>query len=95
MFEHRKAYETRLDAQLAQWDADIGVLKAKAARAEVDAKIRYDEALTGLQLKHDEVGIHLGKLRAASDETWEAVKAGAEKAWLEFKLLFHSATSSA
>ena len=95
MFENRKAHETRLDAQLAQWDAEIGVLKAKAARAEVDAKVRYDETIVDLQHKHDEIGEHLGKLRAASDETWEGVKAGAEKAWLEFKLLFHSATSSA
>ena len=43
MLENRKAYESKLDAQLAQWKADIDVLKAKAKRAEVDARVSYDK----------------------------------------------------
>jgi predicted methyltransferase MtxX (methanogen marker protein 4) len=95
MLENRKAYESRLDAQLAQWDADLDVLKAKARRAEVDAMVNYDKAIDALQRKHEEASVHLAKLKEASDETWECVKAGTEKTWHELKAMFHgSATKS-
>lgn len=87
MLENRKAYESKLDAQLAQWKADIDVLKAKAKRAEVDAMVNYDKAIDVLERKHDEVGHHLRDLKVASDDAWESVKAGTEKAWLELKSL--------
>lgn len=92
MLENRKAYESKLDAQLAQWDADLDVLKAKARRAEVDARVNYDKAIDALQRKHAEAGVHLVKLKAATDETWESVKAGTEKCWHELKAMFHGFT---
>jgi hypothetical protein len=90
MLENRKVYETQLDAQLAQWKADIDVLKAKARRAEVDAKVSYDKAIDALEQKHGEAGKHLRELQTASDEAWENVKAGTEKVWLEIKSVFQS-----
>jgi hypothetical protein len=93
MLADRKAYETKLDAQLAQWGADLDVLKAQARRAEVDAMITYDKALDALQRKHDEAGARLAQLKAASDETWEAVKAGTEKSWHELKAMFHGSAA--
>lgn len=89
MLEHRKAYESKLDAQLAQWKADIDVLKAKARRAEVDAKVDYDKLIDALQQKYDEAGRHMRDLKTASDEAWESVKAGTETVWHEIKALFH------
>jgi hypothetical protein len=89
MLADRKAYETKLDAQLAQWDADLNVLKAMARRAEVDAMVSYDQAIDALQRKHEEAGVYLGKLKAATDETWECAKAGTEKSWYELKAMFH------
>ena len=88
MFEHRKIYESRLDAQLAQWGAEIDVLKAKAKRAEVGAKVQYDETIDRLQRTHDDASGHLGRMKEAGDETWESVKTGTEKAWTEFRALF-------
>jgi len=89
VLKDRKAYESTLDAQLAQWKADIDVLKAKAKRAEVNAMVSYDKAIDALQGKHDEAGRNLSKLKAASDEAWENVKDGTEKVWVELKALFH------
>ncbi len=89
MLADRKAYESKLDAQLAQWDADLDVLKAKARRAEVDAMVNYDKAIDALQRKHDEAGVHLSKLKAATDEAWECAKEATEKSWHELKAMFH------
>lgn len=90
MLENRKAYETKLDAQLAQWKADIDVLKAKTKRAEVDALVNYDQVIEALQQKHEAASHQLRDLKVASDDAWESVKTLTEKAWLELKSLFES-----
>ena len=90
MLEDRKVYESTLDAQLAQWKADIDVLKAKTRRAEVDAMVNYDKAIDALQHKHDEASKRLRNLKLAGDEAWESAKVGTEKTWHEFKALFQS-----
>lgn len=89
MFENRKAYESNLESQLALWKADIDVLQAKARRAEVSAKIQYDRTIDSLQRTHAEAGERLRSLKDAGDETWEGLKTGTEKAWTEFRELFH------
>ena len=92
MLENRKVYESKLDAQLAEWKADIDVLKAKAKRAEVGAKVSYDKAIDALQRKHDEAGHHLRDLKTASDDAWESVKGATEKVGVEIKSLFQNLT---
>ena len=87
MLKDRKAYEKKLDAQLAQWKAEIDVLKAKAKRTEVDARVNYDQVVDALQRKHDEAGNHLRKLKTAGDDAWESVKVGTDKIWSEFKAM--------
>jgi predicted aldo/keto reductase-like oxidoreductase len=89
MLKDRKNYENRLDAQLAQWKAEIDVLKAKAARTEVDAKVHVDQSIDAMQRKHDEAAGRLRGLKASSDDAWEDLKTSTEKAWTEFKALFH------
>jgi hypothetical protein len=93
MLENRKAYESKLEAQLAQWEADIDVLKAKAKRQSVDAMVGYDKTIDALQRKHDEARNHLLKLKEAGADTWESMKAGAEQAWLELKAMVHSSSA--
>ncbi len=87
MLENRKAYESKLEAQLAQWEAEIDVLKAKAKRQGVDAMVGYDKTIDALQRKREEIKNHLLNLKGASDDTWESMKAGAEQAWLELKAM--------
>lgn len=88
MLDDRKSYESTLEAQLAQWKADLDVLKAKARRAEVSARVNLDKAIDTMQHKHDEASKHLHDLKTASDDAWENVKTGTEKAWQELKALF-------
>jgi hypothetical protein len=93
MLENRKNYESKLDAQLAQWKAEIDVLKAKARRTEVDAKVQYDQSIDALQRRHDEAAKQLHHLKAASDEAWESAKASTERVWAEFKALFQDSAA--
>lgn len=88
MLEDRKIFESKLEAQLAQWKAEIDVLKAKAKRTEVDAMVNYDKVIENLQHKHSEAGTRLQQLKTASDEAWESLKTSTEKAWEEIKGLF-------
>jgi len=90
MLDNRKAYEGMLEAELARWTAELDALKAKARPLDAEAKLRADQALDALQHRHDEAENHLLKLKVASDDTWESLKAGIEQSWLEIKTMFHS-----
>ncbi len=93
MMEGRKAYEEKLDAQFNEWNAQITLLKAKAENAKADAKIDYYKSIEALEHKQGEAKAKLQELRTAGDEAWEAVKAGAERAWAEVKTAYHDAAS--
>ncbi|HEN21313.1 MAG TPA: coiled coil domain-containing protein [Desulfobacteraceae bacterium] len=93
MKEKRKAYEEKLDAQLKEWNAQIALLKAKAENAKADAKIDYYKAIDALQRRQDEAKTKLKELKTAGDESWEAVKEGAEKTWAEVKTAYHEVAS--
>jgi len=93
MKDKRKAYEEKLDAQLKEWSAQIGLLKAKADNAKADAKIEYVKTIEALQKKEHEARTKLQELKTAGDEAWEDLKTGAEKAWAEVKTAYHDASS--
>ena len=93
MKEKRKAYEEKLDAQLKEWNARIALLKAKDENAKADAKIDHYKIIEALEHKQGEAKAKLTELKTAGDEAWEAVKAGAEKAWTEVKTAYHDAAS--
>lgn len=94
MLKDRKNFESTLEAQLAQWKADLDVLKAKATRAKIGAMVQYDQGIDALQNKHDEAGRHLRNLRIASDDAWEGAKASTEKIWTEFASLIKASSTT-
>jgi len=93
MKNKRKAYEDKLDAQLAEWNAKIDLLKAKADKATAEAKIEYYKTIESLQHKQADAKAKLQELKTSGDEAWEDIKAGAEKAWTEVKDAYHDASS--
>lgn len=95
MLKNRKAYETKLDAQLAQWKADIDVMKAKTKRTGVDVMVNYDKAIDALDKKHAEASKQLSDLKTATDDAWENVKTGTEKVWSEIKSQFQGSAGQA
>jgi hypothetical protein len=93
MNDKRKAYEEKLAAQLDEWNAQIALLKAKADKSRIEAKLQYYETIEALQVKQDAAKIKLHELKTAGDEAWEELKTGAEKAWAEVKTAVHEAAS--
>jgi hypothetical protein len=93
MTDKRKAYQEKLDAQLAEWNAQLSLFRARADRARAEAKIEYYKIIESLQERQTSAGTKLNELKAAGDEAWEDLKSGAEKAWAEIKTAFDNAAS--
>jgi hypothetical protein len=93
VMEKRKAYEEKLAAQLAEWNAQVALYKAKADRATAEAKIEYCKITETLQHKQEEGRTKLQELKASSDEAWGELKTGGENAWTEIKVAFHAASA--
>ena len=76
----KEAYQKKLQAQLDEWNAEIDKLKAKADKAEADAQLEYYKKIEELQSMQEATNSKLAKLREASDDAWEDLKAGIDSA---------------
>ena len=50
----KNQYIEKAKARIAQWDAEIDKMKAKADEAEADAKIEYQKQLSEMRTQRDE-----------------------------------------
>ena len=91
--EQKQAYEDKLKAQLDQWNAKIDLLKAKAAKAEADARVNCLETIEDLKNKRNQAREKLQELRQAGDNAWLDLKGGVEEAWNRLGDAVKSATS--
>ena len=87
MLEHRRIFESSLEAQLALWKADIADLKAKSKHAGFDAVVHYSQSIDELQGKYDKVSHHLSSLRGAKDAAWESLRDSTEEGFMAFNAL--------
>ncbi len=79
--EHRKAYQDRFKARIAEWEAKLEGLSARARRAEADLRIKLQDEESELRKKLDDARARLKELQAASEDGWEDIRTGAEKLW--------------
>jgi uncharacterized coiled-coil DUF342 family protein len=93
MSAKRDAYVEKLKAQLDEWNADIDKLAAKAAQAEAEAKIEYQNEVEDLRAKRDDVRDKLSAIRQAGEGAWEDLKEGLENSWEILKMSFTKAKS--
>lgn len=84
----QELYKQKFQAQLDEWKADIGKLKARAEIETADAQIAMHKQVETLEHGIDEAQKKLVELGAASEEAWESVKAGVESAWVSLKTTF-------
>ena len=89
--DKRTEYVEKLSAQMVEWDSQIYLLKDKAKSASPGMKFEYSNAVVLLQLKRDEAAAKLQGISAASDDEWEDLKTGTEKAWDEVRSILHDA----
>lgn len=78
----------RLEAQLAEWTALIGQYRATARRVELEVQPELDELTDGLQLRRNEAGAQVLRLKEAADAEWEHEKARLEASWLAVRAAF-------
>ena len=90
MLKDRKAYEDKLDEQLAGWGEDLEAFMTKAKGLGVDGMIRFDHSVEAVKQRLHDAGLHLQDLKATGDDRWEHVKAGTDKIWQDIKDLFKS-----
>lgn len=81
--EKKQAYTEKYKAQIAEWEADIDKLKAKAAGASADARIEYEEQLEALKQKTADQRRKLDELQEAGEESVDELSKGFDAAWQE------------
>jgi predicted trehalose synthase len=81
----RDAYVERLKSQLDEWNASIDRLEETARVAKSEAQLEYRERLATLRAKRDNLREKIGEVQKASEDAWEILKDGVEKAQSELK----------
>jgi multidrug resistance efflux pump len=89
----KEAYQKKLQAQLAEWSAEIDLLKAKAHSAEADVRLEYYKQIEELQSMRESASRKITELKEANDDAWEELKAGMDSAWNSLSKAVKSARS--
>jgi predicted nucleic acid-binding Zn-ribbon protein len=87
----REAHTEKLKVQINDWSARLDTLKAKAGKAEAQAKVELHKAVEELSHLQDSAKQELAKLTSASAEAWKDVKHGVEGAWTKVSSAIDSA----
>ncbi len=91
--EKHSLYMQKIDAKLLQYNAKLAQMKGKAAEVQIDMKLEYLDQVDKLEKKRDEFMKKHGPLITASEQGWEDVKTGTEKAWKELEEAFDKAAN--
>jgi chromosome segregation ATPase len=89
----KEAYEKKLEAQLQEWKTDIDKMKAKADKADAEAKLEYYKQIEDLRTKQEAAQKKLTELKAAGESAWEDLKSGIDLAWTSLGESIKSARS--
>jgi SMC interacting uncharacterized protein involved in chromosome segregation len=89
--KNREEYIDKMTAQLKEWSRKIDELEFRARAAKADAGITYENRIKDMKTKREAVAKRLQELKGAGNEAWEAMTAGVEAAWDEFKHAFTEA----
>jgi hypothetical protein len=81
----RDSYYQKMTAQLEEWEARLGLAKAKVKEKVADAKIAAGGQSGDLDRKHAELRAKLAELKTAADDRWENLKKEVEQRWAAIK----------
>ena len=81
----KQAFQKKLEAQLAEWDAKIEELKEKALKAKDEMRADFERQLEAIASKRATVQAKAHELRLRSEGAWGDLKGGTEKAWDEMR----------
>lgn len=89
----KDAYLQKIEAQLKEWKSEIDKIKAKADKADADAKLEYYEQIEELRTKQQAAQEKFTELKDAGEDAWEDLKAGVELAGVSLAEALKSAGS--
>jgi len=78
-------------AQLKEWSGKIDEMEAKVKKSADGAKTELNKQVEELKRKKAVAEAKLRQLKESGTDAWEAVRGGAEKAWMDLKESIHSA----
>jgi len=74
-------YEQEIRAELAQLKAELDSLQVEAERKKLEQESKFDDYLTTLTEKSEEVGKKLENLKDSGSDAAEEIRAGLTEAW--------------
>jgi hypothetical protein len=80
MTARRIAYEAACDVELAEWNTQIVLLKAKAERADAEIRMACRRSLDALQVSQENAKLKQVELKAAGVQEWEGLKDAMDQA---------------
>ena len=86
-------YLEKIEANLAQYNAKLALMKAKVAETHSDMKLEYLAQVDALEKKRDDFMVKYGHLKETNGKAWLDLKIGTEKAWAEMEGSYEKATS--
>lgn len=89
----KEAFQQKIEAQVEVYDAEMERVQAEARKHKAefnemraDAAITLDAHLKELDKKREAVEDQLNLIKEASQENWETLKSGVERAAKEFEM---------
>jgi hypothetical protein len=79
--ENRREYIEKIAARLKELEKEIIELEKIADKAVAEVKAEYQQQITDIFLKKEEVQDKVSKIQDASGNAWEDMKAGTELSW--------------
>ena len=86
-------YFSMMISQFKRWDAEFGMLSAKAEQMSIAAGTQYDEQLKAMQASRDAAYKKLQDIRTASESGWRGMQSGVDAAWISMKNALDKASS--
>jgi len=77
----KEAYQQKLEAKLAEQQANLDRAKAQLKDKAADARLEAEQHIGLLEAKIATAKDHIGKLADASEDAWEELKDDIERAW--------------
>lgn len=84
----REEYLHKVKAEWSEWDAQVERDRAERKRNLASLELDRDEDFETYQARREEANIRLADLQNASEDKWEDMQTGVEKAWLDVKNVF-------
>jgi hypothetical protein len=82
--ENRREYIEKMTARLKELECEINELGKIADKAIGEVKAEYSQQIKELFLKKEELQNKVSKIKEASGNAWEDMKAGAGLSWEVF-----------